>query len=274
MISLALACTHPTHPPTAITPGASLSAASTAFSTPVKQPPQPRTPGSQDYGTPAAGGACFVSISMTDEEEDEDNGGSYTHEDDVAYAGTVITRGKGLGVVLATGGHTALGRVLARARRTQPPKTELQVCVCVCVCVLLLLLVLFLVCVYIYIYICVCVCVCVMNAAAAAAAIGRLVARSLLTHTRSSTHSPRPTRQKLLKHLAQQLTFVALAASLLGALLGWLRGGDWRVRACFWSFFSPFFPCFYPFVFRGSDWRVRAFFCLFFSLFYHLVVFS
>lgn len=51
----------------------------------------------------------------------------FVHEDDVAYAGTVITRGKGLGVVVATGGRTALGRVLAGVRRAKPPKTELQV---------------------------------------------------------------------------------------------------------------------------------------------------
>lgn len=67
------------------------------------------------------------------EDDDDDGGGlrdAFVHEDDVAYAGTVVTRGKGLGVVVATGGHTALGRVLAGVRRAKPPKTELQVGEC------------------------------------------------------------------------------------------------------------------------------------------------
>lgn len=87
------------------------------------------------------------------------------------HKGTVVTRGKALGVVLATGGHTTLGRIFGRATKTKPPKTELQVrafthvyvCVwtCMCICVMGVLC---LVCLYMHMCMCGRVCVWVFAA--------------------------------------------------------------------------------------------------------------
>jgi Ca2+-transporting ATPase len=45
---------------------------------------------------------------------------------DMVYAGTVVTRGRGTAVVVATGAGTELGKIVGLARREKPPRTVLQ----------------------------------------------------------------------------------------------------------------------------------------------------
>ena len=47
-----------------------------------------------------------------------------------AYAGSVVTRGKGRGIVTRTGTSTVLGVILKKAKRERPPRTALQVGAC------------------------------------------------------------------------------------------------------------------------------------------------
>ncbi len=44
----------------------------------------------------------------------------------MAYAGTLVTRGRGTAVVIATGTHTEMGRIASLTREVRPPRTPLQ----------------------------------------------------------------------------------------------------------------------------------------------------
>lgn len=44
----------------------------------------------------------------------------------MALAGTVVTRGKGTGVVVATGGATEMGGMMALVKKAKEKKTPLQ----------------------------------------------------------------------------------------------------------------------------------------------------